>query len=86
MSTLPQMTCREFVEHASDYLEGALDPRDRGRLEAHLADCAHCDEYLDQLRLTLELTGDLREDDVSPRMRSELLDVFSRWRDDAEAD
>ncbi|MBV8690780.1 MAG: zf-HC2 domain-containing protein, partial [Actinobacteria bacterium] len=38
----------------SDYLDGALRRGDRERLEAHLAACPHCAEYLTQLRVTID--------------------------------
>lgn len=80
MTTLPEMPCAEFVERVTDYLESALSPDDLERLEDHLAVCAKCAHYLQQLRDTLELTGELRENDVTPEMRGELRDVFARWR------
>ncbi len=80
MSGSPDMACQELVERVTDYLEGAIEAPDRRRLEEHLAVCPHCDLYLEQLRLTLELTGELREADVAPEMREELLDAFSRWQ------
>ncbi|WP_026911057.1 anti-sigma factor family protein [Patulibacter minatonensis] len=80
MTTLPEMPCAEFVERVTDHLEGALSIEDEQRLQDHLAACAKCAHYLQQLRDTLELTGELREDDVTPEMRGELRDVFARWR------
>jgi anti-sigma factor RsiW len=77
---LPEMPCQEFVERVTDYLEDALPPEDRTRLEAHLEECAACSLYLEQLGTTLGLAGELREEDVSPEMRAELLGVFARWR------
>ena len=81
MSTVPEMPCAEFVERVTDYLEGALSPADLRRLEDHLAACDPCNVYLEQLNTTLQLAGELREDDVSPDMRARLVEVFTRWRD-----
>jgi len=78
-AVLPHMPCQEFVERVTDYLEGALSAVDLARLEEHLGACAKCAHYLAQLRVTLGLTGRLTEDDVTPEMRGELLDVFARW-------
>lgn len=78
--SVPHMTCREFVERVTDYLEGTLASADNARLEAHLGDCDECAHYLAQLRVTLDLAGRLTEDDVTPAMRGELLDVFDRWQ------
>lgn len=64
----------------TDYLEGALSRAQRRRLEAHLAGCEHCGEYLRQIRATIRLTGALRSEDLTPRMREELTEVYRRWR------
>jgi predicted anti-sigma-YlaC factor YlaD len=34
----------------TDFLDGALSPADRTAVEAHLADCDDCTEYIAQLR------------------------------------
>ena len=39
LTTATPITCRELVELVTDYLEGALPRRDRGRFEAHIAQC-----------------------------------------------
>jgi anti-sigma factor RsiW len=74
--------CQEVVELVTDYLERALPRGERRRLEAHLADCPHCTEYLAQLRATIRLTGRLEPDDLTSEMREELGEVYRRWRAD----
>jgi anti-sigma factor RsiW len=76
------LVCQEVVELVTDYLEGALSRRDRRRLEAHLADCPHCTEYLAQMRATIRLAGRLEPDDLTPEMRDDLGELYRRWRDD----
>jgi predicted anti-sigma-YlaC factor YlaD len=51
------MSCREVVEIASDYLEGALEPDVRARLEAHLEPCEWCRTYVEQMRTTTRLAA-----------------------------
>jgi anti-sigma factor RsiW len=55
------LTCRELVELATDYLEGALPPDERARFEAHLERCLGCASFLEQMRQTAQLAGVLRE-------------------------
>jgi anti-sigma factor RsiW len=77
------LLCVEFVEVVTDYLEGAMDARDRARLEAHLGACDGCERYLAQIRTTIELTGRLSTDDVDalgPTARAELLATFRAYR------
>jgi anti-sigma factor RsiW len=79
------LTCQELVELVTDYLEGALSRRDRARFEAHIAACGNCREYLAQFEQTIALTGTLREDDVEPAVRDELLAQFAEWRNGSES-
>jgi anti-sigma factor RsiW len=69
-----------MVELITDYLEDALPRSQRRRFEAHLADCEHCTEYLEQMRATIRLTGYLRAEDMTPAMRDEFSDLYRRWR------
>ncbi|MFN0283353.1 MAG: anti-sigma factor family protein [Kineosporiaceae bacterium] len=73
-----RISCQELVELASDYLDGRLAPTTAGTVERHLAECPNCPSYLEQLRLTVRLTGALRQCDVP----DELLDVLRRAWDD----
>lgn len=74
------LTCREFVELVTDYLENALDARTRARFEDHLIDCPDCPVYLRQMEEIVGAAGILREEDVSPEVREVLLTRFRAWR------
>jgi len=66
----------------ADYLDGGLAPRDRQRLEAHLADCPHCSEYLAQLRVTIDALGRAVPDALTDDALNELVGLYRRWRAD----
>ena len=74
------LTCAELVELVTDYLDEALDPADLRRFEDHLSECEACGIYLEQIRITVELTGRLRADDLDERTTAGLLDAFAGWR------
>lgn len=74
------MTCKELVELVTDYLEGALSPQERTRFEQHISRCESCTIYLEQLRQTIRLVGELREELISPEAARELLSVFRNWK------
>jgi predicted anti-sigma-YlaC factor YlaD len=74
------MTCKEFVELVTDYLEGSLDDRTRVRSEEHLALCDGCDRYLDQMRETLNMLGRIPEESLSEESRERLLAAFRDWK------
>jgi anti-sigma factor RsiW len=75
-----QMTCFEFVELATEYLEGQLSPEDRERFEHHVDLCPACQAYMDQLRQTLRALGRIPEESLSSEARDELLRAFRDWR------
>ena len=74
------LVCQQVVELVTDYLEGGLRGSARRRFEKHLAGCSLCTEYLAQMRETIRLTGELREESLSPEVRQELLRAFRDWR------
>jgi anti-sigma factor RsiW len=74
------MTCAEFVELVTAYLEGNLSAEERAAFDEHLALCPGCDTYLDQFRVTIDLIGELPEESLSSPAREQLLDAFSQWR------
>jgi anti-sigma factor RsiW len=75
-----EMACRELVEVVTDYLEGALPAHDRLRLEAHLAECRYCMDYIAQMRRTIEALGKLPAQPVDPAQQEVLLEAFRGWR------
>lgn len=79
MSDQTPMTCTEFVELVTEYLEGALDDATARRFDEHLALCPGCVTYLDQIRETIGRVGELREEHLAPDARAHLLDAFRDW-------
>ena len=75
-----ELACQQVVELVTDYLEDAMSPSQRRRLEHHLDGCPHCTEYLAQMRETIRLTGRLTPEDLAPEMRSDLTDLYRLWR------
>jgi predicted anti-sigma-YlaC factor YlaD len=82
MSQLEDMPCQELVEVITDYLEGGLTPQDRLRFEEHLAVCSGCRNYLEQMRVTIRLTGALKIDSIPDVVRKQLLSAFRDWKSD----
>jgi predicted anti-sigma-YlaC factor YlaD len=76
----PEITCHELVELVTDYLEEAMAPAERARLELHLARCRPCRHYLDLMRKTIDVVGEIPEESVTPEAREDLLEVFRAWK------
>ena len=73
------LPCVDFVELATEYLEGTLPLHQRLIVERHLAFCLPCVDYLDQMRATVRATGALREDDVPEPVMESLLHAFREF-------
>ena len=80
------MTCEEFVELVTAYLEGTLPDDQRAAFDEHLALCPGCDTYLHQFRQTIEVLGELPEESLSSPAREHLLDAFAQWRRTSDPD
>ena len=80
------ISCQELVELVTDYLEAVLPEADRGRFEAHLAECPHCEEYVAQMRRTIDVLGELTADMISRDRQQQLLEAFRGWRGERKAD
>jgi anti-sigma factor RsiW len=80
-----EMACQELVELVTAYFDGSLSRSDRRRFRAHISGCDHCTDYLEQMRLVIEASGSLTEEDIDPAAREELLDAFRGWKDGRRA-
>jgi anti-sigma factor RsiW len=74
------MTCQELVELVTEYLDGALPPRDRERFEEHLATCPGCEAHLTQVRETIGVLGHVPPEALSERAERDLLAAFRNWK------
>jgi anti-sigma factor RsiW len=77
----PPLACQELVELVTAYFDGSLSRTDRRRFRRHIEACDHCSAYVEQMRLVIEASGRLTEDDIDPAAREELLDAFRGWKD-----
>ena len=75
-----QIVCQQWVELVTAYLDGALPRRLVTAIDRHLAACEHCTEYLAQMRRTIELAGQLRDDEVPDDVVDALTRAFAEYR------
>jgi anti-sigma factor RsiW len=72
--------CRQVVELMTEYLEQTLSPADRAKFEEHIAGCDGCRAYLEQLRTTRRVVGELADDPIPETVKAELLKAFKDWK------
>lgn len=76
---LAVLTCQAVVELITDSLEDALPARDRGAYEVHLASCAACTVFVDQMRRTVYALRTVGPDLPIPPC-DELVETFRDYR------
>lgn len=77
---MADLTCQEFVELVTDYLEGALDEDTVRRFEEHMALCPGCETYLSQMKETASRLGEIPVESLSPETQATLLSAFRDFR------
>lgn len=50
-----KITCQNFLEEMSDYIDGSLESELRISIEAHLAKCPNCWVVFDETRRTIQI-------------------------------
>lgn len=79
------MSCRDLVELVTEYLERTMPAPDRVRFEEHLATCPPCQDYLEQMRQTIQAMGRLPREAISEDAKRGLLEIFRNWKKEPPA-
>jgi predicted anti-sigma-YlaC factor YlaD len=74
-----RLTCKEFVELTTDYLEGRMSWSERFRFQLHLGLCLGCRVYLRHMKQTIAALNRL-DTAVPPAVQAELLERFKTWK------
>jgi hypothetical protein len=59
-----EISCIEIWREISNYIDDAVDPELRARIEAHFKVCKHCSAVLDGTRNVIKLVADEAEFEV----------------------
>jgi predicted anti-sigma-YlaC factor YlaD len=72
-----EIVCREFVEIATEYLDGALPEADLEVVEEHLVICSSCRAYLGQIEATAAAVGSTAHDTPTEETVRALVGAFA---------
>lgn len=72
------MTCREAIDLLNEYLEGHLPQSQSETFDAHLQVCAHCRDYLDSYRKTMQLERAAFDDASQREVPEELIRAVTK--------
>jgi anti-sigma factor RsiW len=73
------ISCHDVVELVTDYVEQTLPAEEAAVFEQHLNFCDGCVWYVDQVRKTIDVVGELRAEDVPEETKAKLLTAFRDW-------
>ncbi len=73
----PDITCREVAAWTSAYLDEHMADSSKVRMALHLATCAGCQTYVQQIRAVRELLKALPAQDPEFSHRERLLKAFT---------
>jgi predicted anti-sigma-YlaC factor YlaD len=74
------MTCREMVEHLSDYIDGDLDAALRRVIDEHKGECPPCRAFVRTLALTVQTVRTLPREPLPAGLRRSLLEALRKAR------
>jgi predicted anti-sigma-YlaC factor YlaD len=72
-----EIVCREFVELATEYLDGALPDMDLELVEEHLVMCGACRDYLAQVSVTVAAVGAIADEAPADETLRALVGAFA---------
>lgn len=75
--TSPDITCRELAEWTSAYLDEQVNGVTKTRMAWHLAACAGCNAYVQQIATVRNLLGRLPKAEAKPARYDRLRQAFS---------
>ncbi len=67
------LTCKDFLEELTDYLDEKTDAEIREKLERHIAECPNCWVICDTTKRTLRIYKGMKEYDVPRDVHSRLM-------------
>jgi anti-sigma factor RsiW len=76
------VTCKEFLNELTDYLDGAISQKDRAELEEHLHWCHNCFVVLKTTETTIEIHRNQEVYDLPEPLRDKLrAAIMSKCKD-----
>ena len=70
---MPLLTCKQFLEELSDYLDEKTDPQLRQKLEQHISDCPNCWVICDTTKKTIQVYKGMDPVPLAPEIHDRLM-------------
>lgn len=61
------LNCKQVAQLASDYLDGEANTKLNWQMRWHLLMCANCRRFIRHLRITKQVAGNIKNDDIDAK-------------------
>ena len=72
------LTCKEFMQELTDYLDEAVDIELRRRIEVHITECPNCFVILDTTRKTIQVYKGMQPQVLPDEVQARLMKAVER--------
>ena len=72
------LTCKDFLNELSDYLDEAIDAELRSKLETHITECPNCWVIADTTRKTVKIYKGMEPHSIPPDVESRLMQALEK--------
>jgi predicted anti-sigma-YlaC factor YlaD len=75
---MPLLTCKQFMDELSDYLDEKTDAEVRKKLEQHINDCPNCWVICDTTKKTIQIYKGMDPFPMPPEVHSRLMSALEQ--------
>lgn len=72
------LTCKEFLDELSEYLDGNIGEEVRKELDGHLTECPNCFVIVDTTKKTLQVYRGMEPKPLSPDLHDRLMKAVEK--------
>jgi anti-sigma factor RsiW len=72
------LTCKEFLQELTDYMDSAVDVELRRKLEAHISECPNCFVILDTTQRTIKVYKGMEPQELPQEVHVRLMKAVER--------
>jgi len=72
------LTCKEFLQELSEYLDSTVDSELRLKLERHISECPNCFVILDTTQKTIKVYKGMQPQEIPDEVQIRLMKAVER--------
>jgi anti-sigma factor RsiW len=72
------LTCKEFLQELTDYLDSTVDVELRRKLESHISECPNCFVILDTTQKTIRVYKGMQPQEIPEEVHVRLMKAVER--------